>query len=73
VGYLETNKNKNIRDLNRGVNEFRMGYQPRTNLVKDEKCDLLAGSYSILNWSKNHFCQLLNVHEVVIFGRVIKN
>jgi hypothetical protein len=27
-------KNKNIRDLYRGINEFKKGYQPRTNLEK---------------------------------------
>jgi hypothetical protein len=26
-------KNKIIRDLYRGINEFKMGYQPRSNLV----------------------------------------
>jgi hypothetical protein len=32
---LESNsKNKNIRDLYRGINEFKNGYQPRSNLVK---------------------------------------
>jgi hypothetical protein len=30
-----SSKNKNIRDLYRGINEFRRGYQPRNNLVKD--------------------------------------
>jgi hypothetical protein len=29
-------KNKNIRDLYRGITEFRKGYQPNTNLVNDE-------------------------------------
>jgi hypothetical protein len=29
-------KNKNIRDLYRGINEFKKGYQPTANLVKDE-------------------------------------
>jgi hypothetical protein len=29
-------KNKNIRDQYRVINEFRRGYQPRSNLVKDE-------------------------------------
>jgi hypothetical protein len=39
---LETNsKNKNIRDLYRGINEFKKGYQPRTNMVKVENGDLL--------------------------------
>jgi hypothetical protein len=36
INELESNsKNKNIRDLYRGINEFRNGYQPRINLVKD--------------------------------------
>jgi hypothetical protein len=42
-------KNKNIRDLYRGINEFERGYQPRSNLVKDENGDLLADSHNILN------------------------
>jgi hypothetical protein len=33
-------KNKNIRDLYRGITEFKKGYQPKTNLVKDERGDL---------------------------------
>jgi hypothetical protein len=45
-------KNKNIRDLFRGINEFKRGYQPRSNLIKDENGDLLADSH------------LLNVHNV---------
>jgi hypothetical protein len=35
-------KNKNIRDLYRDITEFKKGYQPKTNLVKDERGDLLA-------------------------------
>jgi hypothetical protein len=43
INELESNsENKNIRDLYRGTNEFKKGYQPRTNLVKDERGDLLA-------------------------------
>jgi hypothetical protein len=38
-------KNKNIRDLNRSIKEFKRGYQPRKNLVKDENGDLLAAGY----------------------------
>jgi hypothetical protein len=35
---LKTNsKMKNIRDLYRGISDFKKGYQPRTNIVKDEK------------------------------------
>jgi hypothetical protein len=37
-----SSKNKNIRDLYRGINEFKRGYQPRSNLVKDENGDLFA-------------------------------
>jgi hypothetical protein len=40
---------KNIRDLCRGINEFKRGYQPRSNLVKDENGDLLADLHNILN------------------------
>jgi hypothetical protein len=38
INELESNsKNMNIRDLYRGINEFKKGYQTRTNLVKDER------------------------------------
>ena len=34
---LENNsKIKNIKDLYRGINDFKKGYQPRTDIVKDE-------------------------------------
>jgi hypothetical protein len=56
--------NKNIRYLYRGINEFRRGYQPRSNFVRDENGDLLADSHNILNRWKNYFSQLLNVHRV---------
>jgi hypothetical protein len=57
-------RNKNIRDLYRGINEFKWGFQSRNNLVKNEKGDLLAYSHNILNRSKNYFSQLLNVQNV---------
>ncbi|KAJ4426743.1 hypothetical protein ANN_26542 [Periplaneta americana] len=61
---VETNsKNKNIRDLYKGIKEFKNGYQPRLNVIKDENGDLLADSPSILNRWKNYFAQLLNVHR----------
>jgi hypothetical protein len=31
------NKNKNIRDLYRGINEFKKWYQARINIIKDEE------------------------------------
>jgi hypothetical protein len=39
--------NKNIRDLYRGIHEFKKGCQSRNNLVKDENSDLLAESHNI--------------------------
>jgi C4-type Zn-finger protein len=57
-----TNKTKNIRELYRGIVDFKKGYQPRTNIVKDEKGDLVADSHSILARWRNHFSQLFNIH-----------
>jgi hypothetical protein len=33
---------RTLGDLNRGIDEFKRGYQPRSNLVKDENVYLLA-------------------------------
>ena len=35
-------KVNNVRDLYRGINDFKKGYQPRTIIVKDDKGDLVA-------------------------------
>jgi hypothetical protein len=65
INELKTNsKNKNIRDVYRGVSDFNKDYQLRTNMVKEEKGDLVADSHSILAWWRNHFSPLLNVHGV---------
>jgi hypothetical protein len=65
INKLESNsKNENKRDLCRSTNKFKKGLQRRTNLVKDERGDLLAGPHKILSRWKNYFCQLLNVHGV---------
>jgi hypothetical protein len=37
-------KNKNMKDLYRGITEFKRGYQTRNNLMKGKKGDLLADS-----------------------------
>ena len=61
---LKTNsKINNVRDLYRGINDFKKGYQPRTIIVKDEK-DLVADPHSIMARWRNYFSQLLNVHGV---------
>jgi hypothetical protein len=59
-----SSKNKNIRELYRGINEFKWGYQPRSIFVKDENGDLLADSNTILHRWKTYFSQLSNVHDV---------
>jgi hypothetical protein len=62
---LETNnKNKNTRDLYRGISEFKLGYQRRINIIKDENSNLLADPQNILNRWKHFFNQVLNIHGV---------
>jgi len=51
------------------MNDFMKGYQPRTNIVKDEKGDLVTDSHNILARWRNHFSQLFNVHGVSDAGR----
>jgi hypothetical protein len=46
------NKNKNIRDLYKGINEFRKGYQPKINIIKNENGNLFAVPHCILNMWK---------------------
>jgi hypothetical protein len=65
INQLETNtKHKNIRDLCRGINEFKIGYQPRINIIKDENGNLIADPQNVLNRWKNFFNHVLNVHGV---------
>jgi len=42
----------------------RVGYQPRTNIVKDEKGDLVTDCHSVLAKWRNRFSQLLDIHGV---------
>ena len=57
-------QDQNIKYLHRGINDFKKGFQPRTNVVKHEKGDLFADSYSIVARWRDYFSQLLNVHGV---------
>jgi hypothetical protein len=62
---LETKCNiKNIRVLYRGINDFKKGYQPRTNIVRDEKGDLVIDSHGIVVTWRNLFSHLFNAHGV---------
>jgi hypothetical protein len=54
----------NIRDLYRGINDVKKGYQPRNRIVNNEKGDLVADSYTIIVRWKNYFSQILNIHGV---------
>jgi len=67
---LEANsKIQNIRDLYRGINDFKSGYQPRCNIVKDEKGDSVADCHSTVGRWRNYFSQLFNVHTVKDVGQ----
>ena len=67
---LETNsKIQNIRDLYRGISGFKKGYQPRCNIVKNEKGDLVADSHRIVAKWRKYFSQLFNMHGVDDVGQ----
>jgi hypothetical protein len=60
-------ENKNIRDLQKGINEFKKGYQPRIYLLN---YDELTDSHKFFNRLKNYFSQLSNVHRVSNFRQI---
>ena len=67
---LEANRKiHNIRGLYRGINDFKKGYQPRCNILKDGKGDLVADSHSIVVRWRNYFSELFNVHGVKGVGQ----
>ena len=64
INELETHSmSRSSRYLYRGINDNKKGHQPRTNMVKHEKGDLVADQHSVLRW-RNHFPQQLNTHGV---------
>jgi len=59
---LETNsKIKNIRDLYRVINDFKKGYQLKSNILKDEKGNLFTDCHIVLARWGNHFSLLFDV------------
>jgi len=58
-----------MRDLYKGMSDFKKGYRPRTNTVNDEKSDLVTDCHNILARWMNHFSQMLNVNGVNGVGR----
>ena len=50
VNKLEENsKNKNIREMYKGINEFKKGYQPRANVINKHDGTIVADTTSILS------------------------
>ena len=49
---------------------IKKGYQPRCNIVKDEKGELVADSHSIVARWRNYISQLFNVHRLKVVGKV---
>jgi len=50
--------------LHKGIIDFKKGYQSGTNIIKNEKGDMVTDSHSILARWRNHFSLLMNVHGV---------
>ena len=46
------------------INGFKNGYQPTTNIVKNEKGDQVLDTHRILSRWRNHFSQQLNMHGI---------
>jgi hypothetical protein len=61
---LKVFKNKNIRDLYGGINEFKKWYLLRIYIKKDENGNLLADPQNVSNRWNNFFSQVLNIHGV---------
>jgi len=55
--------------LYKDIDEFKKGYQPRCNIVKDDAGDLVADSHIIVARWRNYFSQLINLHGVKGVGR----
>jgi len=57
INELEIKSQKsNDRNYYTSINKFKNGFKPRTNLIQDENCDMVAytSNHSILNMWKNH-------------------
>ena len=53
-----------MKDLHRGISDFKTVYQSITNIVKDEKGDVVTDCYSIVARWRNYFSQLFIIHGV---------
>ena len=48
----------------RGISDFNKGCHSRTNIIKNEKGDLVADSHNIMVSWRKYFSQLFNINEV---------
>ena len=64
VNKLEENSmNKNIRDMYKGINEFKKDYQPHAYVIKKHDGTIVADTTSILSRWEQFFSNLLNVNQ----------
>ena len=64
VNKLEENsKNKNNRQMCKGINEFKKGYQPRAYVIKKYNGTIVADTTSILSRWEQFISNLLNVNH----------
>ena len=64
VNKLEENsKNKNIREMYKGINEFKKGYQPRAYVIKKHNGTIVVDTTSIVSRWEQFFSNLLNVNK----------
>ena len=59
----ENSKNKNIREINKGINEFKKGYQLRPYVIKKHDGTIVADTTGILSRWEQFLCKLFNVNE----------
>jgi hypothetical protein len=66
---MKEKKKKKVRDLYRGISDFKKGYQLRNNIVKDEKCDSFADYPSVLVDRGTIYLRYSMYIELVMLGR----
>jgi hypothetical protein len=59
----ENSKNKNIREMYKGIIEFKKGRQPRAYVIKKHDGIIVADTTSILNRWEQFFNNLLKVNQ----------
>ena len=66
----KNSKDKNIRDVYMDINGFKKGYQPTTDIVKDDKSDQVADTHRILSSWRNNFLSYLIYMESILSARL---